>query len=125
MSNSLRIPRNPRPHLIKLPLTNRPHLLAPHGIHSLHSQLQPPAHRPVVADTDLPPAVLFHLHLAQATEEYAITPGRSPALLARVLVVGVDVVLVGRREGDGTLLECAQPETRILLSAEEKLVAFE
>ena len=79
----------------------------------------------MITDPDFPASILFTLDLPQTPEKHTIAPSRRALLLARVVVVRVDVVLVRGVKRDGRLGESAQPEARVLLTREQQLVALE
>jgi len=61
--------------------------------------------RPVVRDGDLRPVILHHRHRGYLlAEENAIRPGSRFILVSTVEVVCADIVLVGGREPNLTLL---------------------
>lgn len=80
----------------------------------------------MICEVDLLDAVVVELgYPAIALPQNAIAVGWHTLLLACVEGVGTMIVLVGRLEGDGTLLELAEEHVLVSVFHRELLVDFE
>lgn len=69
------------------------------------------------------PSIIQLLDTANAAVQNAVTPGGRPFLVTGIVLVGANVILIGRCKGDGSFDEAAESETGVLASRCQELVA--